>query len=98
MSNFLYCIICFLISGKLGFGGGRVLLPVFLLSSKHWVNMGYSDAHMNHILKDSFEGNAFYGLVAFSISLCWGLLGRFINAGTLPDLAFDLLTKILTDG
>lgn len=84
---------------EIGVWWGKGFITCFLAQLKALGEHGLlSDAHMNHILKDSFEGNAFYGLVAFSISLCWGLLGRFINAGTLPDLAFDLLTKILTDG
>lgn len=42
-----------------------------------------SDTHMKHVLKGSFEGSAFYGLVPFSAFLYLGLLGHLMNAGTL---------------
>lgn len=103
-SIFFFCITCFLTSGEVGFGGGRVLLPVFLLCSKHWVNVGYSQTHMKHVLRQLGRQCLLWTSASQCLMLgtarsphdCWHTF--LLTAWQVSDITFDLITKILIDG
>lgn len=105
MFRFLFCVTCFLTSGKLRLGGGRVLLPVFLLSSKHWVNVGLSQTHtwsmysktaLKAVPSMDFQCLFMLGTASRSPHECTHTF--LLTAWHVSDITFDLITKILIDG